>query len=92
MKQVVGQMHLSEISIAYGMTETSPAICQSSTHAPLSGGCQQLGTVLPHLEVKIVDPKTKEVVAHGMPGELCTRGYAVMHGYWEDKSRDQGGN
>jgi fatty-acyl-CoA synthase len=87
MKQVVGQMHLSEITIAYGMTETSPAICQSSTDAPLSKRVSTVGTVQPHLEVKIIDPATGEMVAPGVPGELCTRGYAVMHGYWEDEAK-----
>jgi fatty-acyl-CoA synthase len=86
MKQVVEQMHLSEITIAYGMTETSPAVCQSSTDAPLSRRVSTVGNVLPHLEVKIVDPRTGEVVAPGVPGELCVRGYAVMHGYWEDEA------
>jgi fatty-acyl-CoA synthase len=87
MKQVVGQMHLSEITIAYGMTETGPAICQTSTDAPLSRRVSTVGTALPHLEVKIIDPTTGEVVAPGMPGELCARGYSVMHGYWEDETK-----
>jgi fatty-acyl-CoA synthase len=87
MKQIVGQMNLSEITIAYGMTETSPAICQSSTNAPLSRRVSTVGTVLPHLEVKIIDPTTGETVAPGVSGELCMRGYGVMHGYWEDEAK-----
>jgi fatty-acyl-CoA synthase len=87
MKQIVGQMHLSEITIAYGMTETSPAVCQSSTNAPLSRRVSTVGTVLPHLEVKIIDPTTGETVAPGVSGELCMRGYGVMHGYWEDEAK-----
>ncbi|MDB5583811.1 MAG: acyl-CoA ligase [Bradyrhizobium sp.] len=86
MKQVVEQMHLSEITIAYGMTETSPAICQTSTDAPLSRRVSTVGTVLPHIEVKIIDPANGEIVAPGVPGEICARGYAVMHGYWEDEA------
>jgi fatty-acyl-CoA synthase len=86
MKQVVEQMHLSEITIAYGMTETSPAVCQSSIDAPLSKRVSTVGTALPHLEIKIADPVTGEVVAPGAPGELCVRGYAVMRGYWEDEA------
>jgi fatty-acyl-CoA synthase len=87
MKQVVGRMHLSEITIAYGMTETGPAVSQSSTDAPLNRRVSTVGTVLPHLEVKIINPTTGEVVPSGEPGELCARGYSVMHGYWEDDAK-----
>ena len=87
MKRVVSEMHLSEITIAYGMTETSPVSCQSSTDTPLEKRVSTVGTVQPHLEVKIIDPETREIVATGVSGELCTRGYSVMHGYWEDEER-----
>lgn len=87
MKRVVDQMNLREITIAYGMTETSPVSCQSSTDTPLEKRVSTVGTVQPHLEVKIIDPETREIVATGVSGELCTRGYSVMHGYWEDEER-----
>ena len=87
MKRVVERMHLTEITIAYGMTETSPVSCQSSTDTPLERRVSTVGTVQPHLEVKIVDPESGSVVPRGRPGELCTRGYSVMHGYWDDEAR-----
>jgi fatty-acyl-CoA synthase len=87
MKRVVSDMHLSEITIAYGMTETSPVSCQSSTETPLDKRVSTVGVVQPHLEVKIVDPDTGGVVAPGVSGELCTRGYSVMHGYWGDETK-----
>lgn len=90
MKRVVRDMHLAEITIAYGMTETSPVSCQSEADTPLEKRVCTVGRVQPHLEVKIVDPATGETVAPGISGELCTRGYSVMHGYWgdEDKTRE----
>jgi len=87
MKRVVDQMHLREITIAYGMTETSPVSCQSSTDTPLDKRVSTVGTVQPHLEIKIVDPETGEIVDPGVSGEFCTRGYSVMHGYWEDEEK-----
>ncbi|MCU4118338.1 AMP-binding protein [Variovorax sp. N23] len=87
MKRVVGQMHLREITIAYGMTETSPVSCQSSTDTPQDKRVSTVGTVQPHLEVKIIDPETGAIVARGQSGELCTRGYSVMHGYWGDEEK-----
>lgn len=87
MKRVVRDMHLSEITIAYGMTETSPVSCQSSTDTPLDKRVSTVGTVQPHLEVKVVDSQTGQVVPRGTPGELCTRGYSVMHGYWGDEEQ-----
>jgi len=87
MKRVVSEMHLGEITIAYGMTETSPVSCQSSTDTPLDKRVSTVGTVQPHLEVKIVDPETGAIVPTGKSGELCTRGYSVMHGYWEDEPK-----
>jgi fatty-acyl-CoA synthase len=87
MKRVVEQMHLSEITIAYGMTETSPVSCQSSTDTPLEKRVSTVGTVQPHIEIKIIDPETGEIVPPGVSGEFCTRGYSVMHGYWEDEEK-----
>ncbi|MGK6305616.1 AMP-binding protein [Variovorax sp. DT-64] len=87
MKRVVDQMHLSEITIAYGMTETSPVSCQSSTDTPLDKRVSTVGKVQPHLEIKIVDPETGAIVPPGVSGEFCTRGYSVMHGYWDDEEK-----
>ena len=87
MKRVVSEMHLSQITIAYGMTETSPVSCQSSTDTPLEKRVSTVGTVQPHLEIKIVDPDTGAVVPRGTSGEFCTRGYSVMHGYWGDAAK-----
>jgi fatty-acyl-CoA synthase len=87
MQRVVDDMHLSEITIAYGMTEASPVSCQSSTDTPLAKRVSTVGQVQPHLEVKIVDPESGETMALGERGELCTRGYSVMHGYWGDPAK-----
>jgi fatty-acyl-CoA synthase len=86
MRQVVERMHMREITIAYGMTETSPVSFQSSTEDPLERRVTTVGRIQPHLEVKIVDAQGN-VVRRGMSGELCTRGYSVMLGYWNDPSR-----
>src|SRR6202044_1883401 len=83
MKKVVSKMHLSEITIAYGMTETSPVSFQSATTDPLDKRTTTVGRIQPHLEVKIVDFDGR-TVSVGETGELCTRGYSVMLGYWED--------
>jgi fatty-acyl-CoA synthase len=87
MKRVVSDMHLGEITIAYGMTETSPVSCQSRTDTPLERRVSTVGQVQPHLEVKVIEPDSGEIVAPGVSGELCTRGYSVMHGYWDDPVR-----
>jgi fatty-acyl-CoA synthase len=87
MKRVVKDMHMGEVTIAYGMTETSPVSCQSSTDTPLEKRVSTVGEVQPHLEVKIVDPEGGKTVATGAPGELCTRGYSVMLGYWNDEAK-----
>ncbi len=86
MRRVVDRMHLSEITIAYGMTETSPVSFQSSTSDPLERRVSTVGRIHPHLEVKIVDAEGR-VVPRGTPGELCTRGYSVMPGYWDDDEK-----
>ncbi|MGH8822454.1 MAG: AMP-binding protein, partial [Rhodoferax sp.] len=87
MKRVVSDMHMSEVTIAYGMTETSPVSCQSSTATPLDKRVATVGQVQPHIEIKIVHPETGATVAPGVSGEFCTRGYCVMHGYWDDEAR-----
>src|SRR6266581_3688960 len=86
MKRAVGNMHLSEITIAYGMTETSPVSFQSSTEDPLELRVSTVGRIQPHVEVKIVDLNGR-IVPTGTPGELLTRGYCVMLGYWGDEER-----
>ncbi|MFO0964457.1 MAG: AMP-binding protein [Gemmataceae bacterium] len=85
MRRVVERMHLPEIAIAYGMTETSPVSTMSARDDSLARRVGTVGRVLPHVEIKIVDP-LGHVVARGVPGELCTRGYSVMLGYWKDEA------
>jgi fatty-acyl-CoA synthase len=87
MKRVVADMHMSEVTIAYGMTETSPVSCQSTTDTPLEKRVSTVGKTQPHLEVKIADPETGAPLPIGATGELCTRGYSVMHGYWSDPEK-----
>src|SRR6266496_2241041 len=84
MKKVISLMHMSEVEICYGMTETSPVSTQTRIDAPLDKRVSTVGLVSPHLEIKIVDPTTGKVVPTGTPGELCTRGYSVMIGYWNN--------
>ena len=86
MRRVVNEMHMSEVTIAYGMTETSPVSFQSTTHDPLARRVDSVGRIHPHVEVKLVDERGR-IVPRGTPGELCTRGYSVMLGYWEDEER-----
>src|SRR3954453_13224213 len=86
MRRVVAEMHMGEVTIAYGMTETSPVSFQSSTDDPLERRVSTVGRIHPHLEVKIVDADGG-VVPRGTPGELCTRGYSVMRGYWDEPAR-----
>jgi fatty-acyl-CoA synthase len=89
MKRVINEMHAREITIAYGMTETSPVSFQSATDDPLERRVATVGRIQPHIEVKIVD-SVGRIVPCGEPGELLTRGYSVMLGYWadEEKSRE----
>jgi fatty-acyl-CoA synthase len=87
MKRVVRDMHMSEVTIAYGMTETSPVSCQSDADTPLEKRVATVGRTQPHLEVKIVNVETGEVVPCGATGELCTLGYSVMLGYWDDHQK-----
>jgi len=86
MRQVVDRMHMPEVTIAYGMTETSPVSFQSSVADSLERRVATVGRIQPHLEVKIIDAQGR-VVPRGQSGELCTRGYSVMLGYWEDAMR-----
>jgi len=86
MKRLIGEMHLNEITIAYGMTETGPVSFETSVHDPLERRVTTVGRVLPHTEVKIVDPEGR-IVPTGTPGELLTRGYCVMPGYWNDPKK-----
>jgi fatty-acyl-CoA synthase len=84
MKKVTTAMHIPEMTICYGMTETSPVSTQSTTDDPLERRVSTVGRVHPHVEIKIVDPATGAVVARGVTGELCSRGYIVMRGYWNN--------
>jgi fatty-acyl-CoA synthase len=84
MRQVIDRMHVREVTICYGMTETSPVSFQSAIDDPIEARVSTVGQIHPHLECKIVSPHTGEIVARGEPGELCTRGYSVMLGYWNN--------
>ena len=84
MKKVQKDMHMPEVTICYGMTETSPVSTQSRADDPLEKRVSTVGQIHPHVEIKIVDPSTGRVMPRGTPGELCTRGYSVMLGYWGD--------
>jgi len=86
MRRVVDKMHLPEVTIAYGMTETSPVSFQSAVDDPLERRVATVGRVQPHCEVKIVD-EAGRIVPRGSAGELCTRGYSVMLGYWDDEAK-----
>ena len=84
MKQVRERMHIPEITICYGMTETSPVSTQTRVDDPVEKRVTTVGAVHPHVEVKIVDPESGRVLGRNESGELCTRGYCVMLGYWND--------
>ena len=86
MKRVQSQMNMSEVTIAYGMTETSPVSTQCATDDPVERRVSTVGQVLPHIEIKIVDSEGK-AVPRGETGEFCTRGYSVMKGYWNDEAK-----
>ncbi|MCW0192599.1 MAG: AMP-binding protein [Rhodococcus sp.] len=87
MKQVIDRMGMAEVSICYGMTETSPVSLQTRSDDSIEQRTETVGRVGPHLEIKIVDPATGLTVPRGEPGELCTRGYSVMLGYWENPEK-----
>ncbi|WP_455358239.1 AMP-binding protein [Streptomyces sp. SYSU K21746] len=87
MKRVVAEMHMAEVSICYGMTETSPVSTQTRRDDDLERRTGTVGRVLPHVEVKITDPATGTTLPRGEAGELCTRGYSVMLGYWDEPEK-----
>ena len=89
MKQVISEMNMSEVTICYGMTETSPVSFQSSCDDTLERRVSTIGQVHPHVEVKVIDADGR-VLPVGEQGELCTRGYSVMRGYWDDEERSTG--
>ncbi len=84
MKQVKTRMHMHEVSVCYGMTETSPVSLQTKIGAPLDKQVSTVGSIMDHLEIKIINPETGKIAAIGEKGELCTRGYSVMLRYWEN--------
>lgn len=86
MKRVQSQMNMGEVTIAYGMTETSPVSTQCATDDPVERRVSTVGQVLPHIEIKIVDGEGR-AVPRGTTGEFCTRGYSVMKGYWNDEEK-----
>ncbi len=87
MKQVVAQMNMDEVAISYGMTETSPVSTMTRTDDDLARRTETVGRSMPHVESKVIDPVTGVTVPRGETGELCTRGYCVMLGYWEDPEK-----
>jgi fatty-acyl-CoA synthase len=86
MRQVIDRMHMGGVTIAYGMTETSPVSFQTGTADPIDRRVSTVGKVQPHLQCKVVDLEGK-TTPRGVPGELCTRGYSVMLGYWDDPEK-----
>ncbi len=87
MRKVIDRMHMSEVTICYGMTETSPVSTMTSADADLEHRTSTVGTVMPHVEIRIADPETGRTLRRGDPGEFQTRGYSVMLGYWNDPER-----
>ncbi len=87
MKQIVSRMHMDEVTICYGMTETSPVSTQTEAGDSLDRRVSTVGRVHPHVEVKVVDPESGATMPRGEAGELCTRGYSVMSGYWNDPAK-----
>jgi fatty-acyl-CoA synthase len=87
MKRVLSEMHMTEVTICYGMTETSPVSTQTSADDDMERRVSTVGRVHPHIEVKVIDPDTGQVLPRGTNGELCTRGYSVMLGYWKEPEK-----
>ncbi|HEX6516133.1 MAG TPA: AMP-binding protein [Nocardioidaceae bacterium] len=87
MKRCIHDMHMEEVAIAYGMTETSPVSCQTRSDDDLDRRTATIGRVHPHVEIKVIDPATGGTVERGRTGELCTRGYSVMLGYWDEPEK-----
>jgi fatty-acyl-CoA synthase len=90
MKRVVSEMHMAEVTICYGMTETSPVSAQTRADDDMERRVSTVGRVHPHVEVKVVSPETGLVLPRGETGEMCTRGYSVMLGYWKDPEQTSG--
>ncbi|NNF53490.1 MAG: AMP-binding protein [Acidimicrobiales bacterium] len=87
MRRTMSEMNMDEVTIAYGMTETSPVSTQTATDDPVEKRVATVGRVQPHIEIKIIDPENGSTVPRNQTGEFCTRGYSVMLGYWEDPER-----
>src|SRR3954451_58717 len=87
MRRVVAEMHMEDVTICYGMTETSPVSTQTAADDPLDKRVGTVGRVHPHVEIKVVEPETGHIVGREEAGELCTRGYSVMLGYWDNPER-----
>ncbi|HVB42956.1 MAG TPA: AMP-binding protein [Streptosporangiaceae bacterium] len=87
MKRVVSEMNMTEVTICYGMTETSPVSTQTTADDDMELRVSTVGRVHPHVEVKVIDPETGRVLPRGTRGELCTRGYSVMLGYWDEPAK-----
>jgi fatty-acyl-CoA synthase len=87
MKRCVDEMHMTDVTICYGMTETSPVSFQTAIDDPLEKRVSTVGRVHPHVEAKVVDPESGQVLPRGSAGELCSRGYLVMQGYWNDQEK-----
>ncbi len=87
MKRCVDDMHMSDVTICYGMTETSPVSFQTTIDDPLEKRVSTVGRVHPHVEAKVIDPESGQLLPRGSTGELCSRGYLVMQGYWNDEEK-----
>jgi fatty-acyl-CoA synthase len=87
MRRVINEMHMPEVAICYGMTETSPVSVQTRRDDDLARRTETCGRVMPHIEIKVIDPASGVTVPRGEPGELCTRGYSVMLGYWNEPDK-----
>jgi fatty-acyl-CoA synthase len=87
MKRCITEMHMAEVAISYGMTETSPVSTMTRSDDDLDRRTATVGQAMPHVEVKVIDPATGRVVPRGQTGELCTRGYSVMVGYWDEPAK-----
>jgi fatty-acyl-CoA synthase len=87
MKQTIERMHMDQVTICYGMTETSPVSTQTGPDDTIDQRTGSVGRVHPHVEIRVVDPETAAVVERGTSGEFCTRGYSVMQGYWDEPDK-----
>ena len=87
MRRTMTEMNMDQVTIAYGMTETSPVSTQTATDDPVEKRVATVGRVQPHIEIKVIDPETGETVPRNHTGEFCTKGYSVMLGYWEDPEK-----